>query len=212
MNWLTSRIENGSQSLKDCIVMKRYEKGMTILSAEDEIKGVLIVKKGKAKVYSLAENGSTHMIKIYEAGELLGEMEILTGRTVFHYVEALETCEMMWISQSLFFDWIKEDSDVSLYIMKQLAEKLYRSATVMKSVVLYPLKYQVLFFIWRHICETKEMVIKKELVVEALGSNTRSINRIIKELDEDGILDNLSGEIIVHEFSKVVQLVSQYES
>lgn len=56
------------------------------------------------------------------------------------------------------------------------------------------------------------MVIKKELVVEALGSNTRSINRIIKELDEDGILDNLSGEIIVHEFSKVVQLVSQYES
>lgn len=212
MNWLTSRIEFGSQSLKDGVAIKRYEKGMTILSAEDEIKGVLILKKGKAKVYSLAENGSTHMIKIYEAGELLGEMEILTGRTVFHYVEALEACEMMLISQSLFFEWIKEDPEVSLYIMKQLAEKLYRSATVMKSVVLYPLKYQVLFFIWRHVCETRELMIKKELIVETLGSNTRSINRIIKELEEADILDNLNGEVRIHEISKVVQLLSQYES
>lgn len=212
MDYLTSRIESGSQKLKDNIIIRHYKKGATILSAEDEISGVLIMKNGKAKVYSIAENGTTHMIKIYEPGELLGEMEVLTNRTVFHYVEALEDCEMILISEFLFFEWIKEDTEVALYLMRQLAEKLYLSATVMKSVILYPLKYQVLFFIWRHICETKELIIKKDLIVETLGSNTRSVNRIIKELHEDGILDNLSGEIIIHQVSKVGHLLSQYDS
>ena len=110
-----------------------------------------------------------------------------------------------------FLKWMERDFNISLYIVRQLAEKLINTGIKMRSAVSYPLKYQVLLYIWKYVSQYKNNCIPKVLIVEELGSNIRSINRILKQLAEEGIIINLSGKIKIEDLNLVLTMMSQYE-
>lgn len=53
--------------------------------------------------------------------------------------------------------------------------------------------------------------ITKDLLVEGVGSNIRSINRIINQLVDEGILDYNSGKIKVKSIEKLKEEVNYYK-
>ena len=118
---------------------------------------------------------------------------------------------MYVIKREHFLKWMEHDFNISLYIVRQLAEKLINTGIKMRSAVSYPLKYQVLLYIWKYVSQYKNNCIPKVLIVEELGSNIRSINRILKQLAEEGIIINLSGKIKIEDLNLVLTMMSQYE-
>ena len=81
----------------------------------------------------------------------------------------------------------------------------------MQSAVRYPLKYQVLLYIWKYTNQYKNTYIPKVLIVEELGSNIRSINRILKQLSEEGVIMNLKGEVKVQDLNSILSMISHYD-
>ncbi|MBM6838358.1 winged helix-turn-helix domain-containing protein, partial [Clostridium saudiense] len=49
--------------------------------------------------------------------------------------------------------------------------------------------------------------IHKDLLVEGVGSNIRSVNRIIKELSNDNIIDYNKGFIKVKDMNKLIDII-----
>ena len=115
--------------------------------------------------------------------------------------------EMYLIKRNEFLEWLKVYFDISLYIRQQLTQKLYETSIQMQLTIINPLKYQVLRYIWRY----KSHLIPKIIIVEGLASSTRRINRILKQLDEDSIINNLNGQIEVEDLSKVLGMISEYD-
>ncbi len=210
MLFLVNEIEK-SDFLNRRYEVRRFEEGKVILNAEEELDSLYIIKRGRLKAYSLSENGSKHLIRIYEEGGLLGDIEMFTKRAVICYVEAIEAGEIYVIKGNDFLNWLQIDFKISLYILEQLAQKLYDTSIQMQSITNYPLKYQVLLYIWQYICQYKGHRIPKTIIVERLGSNIRSINRILKQLDEEGIIHNLNGQIEIEELSKILSMISDYD-
>ena len=210
MLFLVKKLEE-SQFLSNKYCTKPFKSGEVILNAEEELNSLFVIKAGRLKTYSLSENGLKHLIRIYEAGGLLGDIELFTKRDVICYVEAIDEGEMYLIERNDFLEWLKIDFDISFYIMEQLAQKLYETSIQMQSAVIYPLKYQVLLYIWRYVCQYKSHLIPKIIIVEGLASSTRSINRILKQLDEESIIKNLNGQIEVEDLSKVLGMISEYD-
>jgi len=200
-----------SSFLKDKFEMRTFQKDEVILNVEDRIDEVFILKSGRLKTYSLSENGTKHLIKIYEAGELLGDVEVFTDSSVICYLEAMDEGEIYVIKREHFLQWMEQDFNVSLYIVRQLAQKLINTGIKMQSAVSYPLKYQVLLYIWKYISQYKSNCIPKLLIVEELGSNIRSINRILKQLAEEGVIINQSGKIQVDDLNLILSMISQYD-
>ena len=196
------------------LLMKELETS-SFLRGKYEVKSFrkeeIILKSGKLKTYSLSENGAKHLMRIYEAGGLLGDVEVFTDSVVICFVEAMEDGEMYVIKREHFLKWMERDFNISLYIVRQLAEKLINTGIKMRSAVSYPLKYQVLLYIWKYVSQYKNNCIPKVLIVEELGSNIRSINRILKQLSEEGIIINLSGKIKIEDLNLVLTMMSQYE-
>ena len=196
------------------LLMKELETS-SFLRGKYEVKSFrkeeIILKSGKLKTYSLSENGAKHLMRIYEAGGLLGDVEVFTDSVVICFVEAMEDGEMYVIKREHFLKWMEHDFNISLYIVRQLAEKLINTGIKMRSAVSYPLKYQVLLYIWKYVSQYKNNCIPKVLIVEELGSNIRSINRILKQLAEEGIIINLSGKIKIEDLNLVLTMMSQYE-
>lgn len=191
--------------------MRTFQKGEVILNVEDRIDEVFILKNGRLKTYSLSENGNKHLIKIYENGELLGDVEIFTDSSVICYLEGMDDGEIYVIKREHFLQWMEQDFNVSLYIVRQLAQKLINTGMKMQSAVSYPLKYQVLLYIWKYISQYKTNCIPKLLIVEELGSNIRSINRILKQLAEEGMIVNLNGKIQVDDLNLILAMISDYD-
>lgn len=210
MSFFVEELEKSS-FLKDKFEMRTFQKGEVILNVEDRIDEVFILKNGRLKTYSLSENGNKHLIKIYENGELLGDVEIFTDSSVICYLEGMDDGEIYVIKREHFLQWMEQDFNVSLYIVRQLAQKLINTGMKMQSAVSYPLKYQVLLYIFKYISQYKTNCIPKLLIVEELGSNIRSINRILKQLAEEGMIVNLNGKIQVDDLNLILAMISDYD-
>ncbi|MBM6860578.1 Crp/Fnr family transcriptional regulator [Clostridium saudiense] len=178
-----------------------------ILFQNETANSVYIIKKGKVKVYSLTPTGVKYLERIYCEYEIFGELEIFINKPILNYVEALEPCEVIKIPKESFLDWIKYDSDFSLYIHIQLSHKLYTTSVNSKANIVYPLKYRLVFFLWRFLEEHDLDTIHKDLLVEGVGSNIRSVNRIIKELSNDNIIDYNKGFIKVKDMNKLIDII-----
>lgn len=178
---------------------------------QDEISNfVYIMKKGKAKVYSLTTNGINYLEHIYHEYELFGELEVFLDKPALAYVEALENSQVIQIPKKSFLEWIRYDSDFSLYINTKLSEKMYNTCINTKANIVYPLKYRVLFFLSRFFNDYNLPNITKDMLVEGVGSNIRSINRVLKELVEDGILEYNKGFIEIKDFDKAMDVIDTY--
>ena len=207
MNSLSYLLETCPSHIKQDFLNITFNSFDKILFQNEAANSVYIIKKGKVKVYSLTPTGVKYLERIYCEYEIFGELEIFIDKPILNYVEALEPCEVIKIPKKSFLDWIRYDSDFSLYIHIQLSHKLYTTSINSKANIVYPLKYRLAFFLWRFREEHDLDTIHKDLLVEGVGSNIRSVNRIIKELSNDNIIDYNKGHIKVKDINKLLDII-----
>ena len=186
------------------IKFNRFDK---ILIQNELAKHVYIIKKVKVKVYSLTPTGVKYLERTNCENDIFGELEIFADKPILNYVEALEPCDAIKISKESFFNWIKCDSDFSLYIHIELSKKMYHTSINSKANIAYSLKYRLLFFLWKFLDEHNLDTVHKDILVEGVGSNIRSVNRIIKELVDENFVEYNKGFVKVVDMNKLVDII-----
>lgn len=204
MNNLAYYLDTCPEFIKKKFIYTEFNTLDKILRQNDKPSFVYIIKKGKVKVYSLAPTQVKYLERIYCEYNLFGELELFVNKPILNFVEAMEHCEVIKIPKDAFFDWIKYDSDFSLYIHIALSTKMYHTAVNSKANVAYPLKVRIIFFLWNFLNEHKINSLHKDILVEGVGSNIRSINRIIKELVNEDLIEYNKGFIKVKNMDKLV--------
>ena len=86
---------------------------------------------------------------------------------------------------------------------------MYYTSINSKTNVAYPLKSRIIFFMSSFLEEHKVDTIHKDILVEGVGSNVRSINRIIKELVNENLIEYNKGFIKVKDMDKLLDKISQ---
>lgn len=210
MNSLYNFLIDCPKHIRDTFIYIQFNTFDKIIFQNDTSNYIYIIKKGRAKVYSLTTNGDKYLEHIYNEYELFGELEVFLDKPNLSFVETLEPCEVIKITKKSFLEWLKFDNDFSLYINVQLSEKMYNSCVNSKANIIYPLKYKLLFFLWRFLERHNFDSVHKDIVVEGIGSNIRSVNRIIKELSNDGIIEYHKGLIKVKDFDNLVDIINTY--
>ena len=84
---------------------------------------------------------------------------------------------------------------------------MYHTSINSKANVAYNLKDRVLFFLWKFLNEHNLNTVHKDILVEGVGSNIRSINRIIKELVDENFVEYNKGFVKVVDMNKLVDII-----
>lgn len=210
MKNLSNFLESCPQNIKSKFLNIKFNTLDKILLQNETANYVYIIKSGKAKVYSLTSNGVKYLEHIYCEDELFGELEVFINKPILSYVEALEPCEVIKIPRASFLDWLRHDNDFSLYMNIQLSHKMYNASINSKANIVHPLKYRALFFLWRFLEEHNLDTIHKDILTEGIGSNIRSVNRVIKELSDENIIKCNKGFIKVEDFNMVIEMINTY--
>ena len=204
MNNLSYYLDTSPDFIKAKFININFKTFHKILKQNEEPSFVYIIKKGKVKVYSLTPTQLKYLERIYCEYELFGELEVFIDKPILNFVEAVEPCEVIKIPKDTFLEWIKYDSDFSLFIHVQMAEKMYHTSISSKANIAYTLKSRIIFFLWSFLDEHNLDSVHKDILVEGVGSNIRSVNRIIKELVDESLIEYNKGFIKVKDMDKLV--------
>ena len=204
MNNLSYYLDTCPDFIKDKFININFKTFDKILKQNEDPSFVYIIKKGKVKLYSLPPTQLKYLERIYCEYELFGELEVFIDKPILNFVEAVEPCEVIKIPKDTFLEWIKYDSDFSLFIHVQMAEKMYHTSISSKANIAYTLKSRIIFFLWSFLDEHNLDSVHKDILVEGVGSNIRSVNRIIKELVDESLIEYNKGFIKVKDMDKLV--------
>ena len=204
MNNLSYYLDTCPDFIKDKFININFKTFDKILKQNEDPSFVYIIKKGKVKVYSLTPTQLKYLERIYCEYELFGELEVFIDKPILNFVEAVEPCEVIKIPKDTFLEWIKYDSDFSLFIHVQMAEKMYHTSISSKANIAYTLKSRIIFFLWSFLDEHNLDSVHKDILVEGVGSNIRSVNRIIKELVDESLIEYNKGFIKIKDMDKLV--------
>lgn len=159
-----------------------------ILEQGQEPEYVFILLEGEVKVYHLTLNGIHLLEYIYTNGELFGEIEVLNDKPVISDVKASAPCRTIRVDKATFLAWMQADPEFALFIARQTADKLYDACLNSAANIAYPLKYRALYFLW-NASQNGQAGITKDDLMNGLGSIERSVNRIINELVNEGLVE-----------------------
>jgi CRP/FNR family transcriptional regulator len=114
------------RGLDDVKVSNYYPRGSVLFAEGQRPRGVYILCEGRAKVSIGSAEGRTVVLRIAEAGDLLGVNSVLTGRPSGATVETLERCRIDFVSRSEFMKLLAHDNRAYLGVARSLGNKLSR--------------------------------------------------------------------------------------
>ena len=186
-----------------------FEEGDIICKCNEVYKYFYVIIKGNANIYHTCEKGKTYSQSIYGAGDYFGELEIFNKLPFICDVKAITPVKLIRLEDVYFEKWIRESNDVSIYLLKSLCETSYNLSKKAIVDTLYSLKFRICDYIINEyeklrLKKYKKIYLRKELLSENFVVTRRSINRILKELHDNGYIYVMRDKIEILLIDKLI--------
>ena len=111
------------QALEAIKYTTAYPKGAVLFVEGQAPRGVFILCRGRVKLSICSSDGKTLILKIAEAGEVLGLSASVSGKPYELTAETLSPCQVNFVKREDFLRFLREHNDVCLRVAEQLSEK-----------------------------------------------------------------------------------------
>src|SRR6266704_2637036 len=112
------------RGLENLKVSKYHARGSVLFVEGQRPRGVYVLCEGRAKVSIASPEGKTLVLRIAQAGDLLGMNATLTGQPYGATVETLERCRIDFIAREDLLKLLDRDKRVYVGVAQALSRKL----------------------------------------------------------------------------------------
>ncbi|HAE92440.1 Crp/Fnr family transcriptional regulator [Tissierella praeacuta] len=209
--------EDFYETLDHCQVVT-VEAGVRFVAVDEVINTIWILLSGQVKALEEYSTGETYTFKKFPAPEVFGEMEALADITKFRATLITESqCVFLNIPVDIYQEFLKNNSQY-LYrrtniILKRVLDeqKHMRMFLMIKSIdriKIYLIQHYQLYA-KDHICILR---ITRQQIAEETGYAVKTVNRVIKKLEEQNLLKIEGQRIIITEiqYEKMFESVENY--
>lgn len=205
------------ETLNRCQVVKVGD-GVRFISVAEEINTIWILLLGQVKALEEYTTGDIYTFKKFPAPEVFGEMEVLADINKFRATLVTETeCVFLNIPVDDYQDLLKNNS-----------QYLYKRTNIILKRVLDEQKHMRMFLMIKSIDRIKIYLIQqyqlnakdyfcvlkitRQQMAEETGYAVKTVNRVIKKLEEEDLLKIEGQRIIIREsqFKVMFKSVEHY--
>ena len=196
-------------NLLKCWRIKHYSKGEIILKQGQKCNEFAIIINGFAEIINISEDGRQYCQAIYKEGNYLGELEIFDGLEYCCNAVAMTNLSILEISSDNFYKLIERDSRFIRILTKDICKSFYSlslkaSEDMMKSVKNRICKLLIEFINDKlYIDNTRKIIIKKSKISDIIGVTNRSVDRVLKDLKDNNIINVKNGYIYIIDIDKL---------
>jgi CRP/FNR family transcriptional regulator, cyclic AMP receptor protein len=96
--------------------------------------GIFILCQGRAKLSTTSRDGKTLIVRVAEAGEVLGLHAVVTGGPYELTVETMQPCQLNFVSRGDLLQFLAEHADASLHASQHLARDCSDAYGVVRTI------------------------------------------------------------------------------
>jgi CRP/FNR family cyclic AMP-dependent transcriptional regulator len=111
-----------------------YPEGALIFVEGQVPRGVYVLCQGRAKLMATNSEGKTFILKIAQAGEILGLHSAVTGMPHELTVETLQPSQLAFIAREDFLRFLRDHGDACLHAAQQLSNDCQSAYEVIRSI------------------------------------------------------------------------------
>lgn len=194
-----------TKEIKDSMFVAEVEKGCNFIVQGEKCKYIFIILRGRAKGIDRQVQGKVYVFKEFLPGRVLGEFECLSGIAEYTItIQAATDCTFWVIPAGLYLDWMRIDGN-ALFLRAQrlLLELTHQTRENRKYLLLNCKDRLIAYFLEQY--EKKQsdgraMIGKsRDEISNATGFCVKTINRNVKNLQEQGYISIQTGKICISE-------------
>lgn len=192
------------------MAIRDYKAKEFILNQGEIYNNMYIVLEGELGIYVESEHGKKYYLSTYRKGNYIGELEMFGSHPYISSVEALTNVKLLELSREDFIKWIKMDKNLNDYFIRTLCDSTYVLCSNMGTNTLYSLKSRICKYFIDNVSsggqgEDMKIAINSEMLGEYMAVTQRSVNRILKQLKESGIIEITKAHIVIKNFEKLLE-------
>jgi CRP/FNR family transcriptional regulator, cyclic AMP receptor protein len=184
-----------------------YPKGATLFVEGQAARGVFILCSGRVKLSTTSIDGRTLIVRISEAGEVLGLPATITGKPYELTADVIEPTQANFITRAEFLSFLREHGEVALRVAQQLAETYHSAVAEMRSIGLSHSAAEKLARFLLDWCANHgqgdaeiraTLTLTHEEIAQMIGASRETVTRLFGDFKKKEILQIKGSTLIVH--------------
>lgn len=186
-----------------CLRVYRFEAQHAVYTALTPQSNLYFLVEGKAQVSYYLATGKQSVIMIITPFSIVGDMEFFDDDVVQMNVITTEVSTFLGIRKSDALQYGYDDAPFLRFIIRYMSDKLRHSGFYQLTSDLPLINRVSAYLLSQPITENQIVMEDKTLIADLLGTTPRHLNRIIKTLENDGIIQWRKGKVIILDLSKL---------
>ena len=179
----------------------KFKRGENLYSPGDPANTLYIVSEGKIKIYRLSESGKEQLIRFLRPGDFTGELALFSDTVHEAYAEAIEDTSVCTITRSEFNELLLKYPSISLKVLSEFSHRLEQSEKQTTRFATERVETRIALFLIECLdrdskSQIVELPMSKRDLASYLGTTPESISRKLTEIEEVGLIEQISNKKI----------------
>jgi len=195
------------------ISMKKKE---TPFLNDELLKQFYIVLKGKIKSFQMnLENAKEQTLFVYRAGDMFDTLVLLDGKPHDVLYEVLETSELLELPIEKVREWLQTNEQFNRHFFPYIASQMRHAEELASDLSLYTTSERLSKLLLQNMNPNDEHYyqllqnLSKTEIAKLLGTVRNVVERHLKELETDNVIENQRKNIYVKDVKKLLESSEQ---
>jgi CRP/FNR family transcriptional regulator, cyclic AMP receptor protein len=193
-----------------------YPKGATLFVEGQSPRGVFVLCSGRVKLSTSSADGRTLILRMSEAGEVLGLPATVTGKPYELTAEVIEPTQANFIARSDFLRFLSENGEAALRVAQQLGETYHSAVAEMRTIGLSHSAGEKLARFLLDLCSDHAktngeirltMTLTHEEIAQIIGASRETVTRIFSDFKKKQFLQVKGSTVVIKNKAALEELV-----
>lgn len=202
-DFLRAFFKNCPENISSGFMLKSYPASCKLIRTDDLCTSVYVLLKGKLQAVEERASESNFLFTELTAVDIAGDFELFSETSSrLITLTTLEECLCLVIPASSYLSWIKTDPNALFIRLQMLIRQMTLQTTTERRNHFLDNKTRLLQLIMQNYQEAGSPDLfrfdkTRENISEHIGCSTRTVNRAVLRLKEDGYLSTDRGKIYI---------------
>jgi CRP-like cAMP-binding protein len=197
---------------------EKVSKGEYVFLECDQPRNLYTVVKGEVKLLKQTEDGRETIVEMAYPGEIFGEEAIFDGQPYPMTAQALDDAELLAISRTDFFTFLRDNPDLALEIITELGTRLREAQNTIRALAMERVEWRiarVLLMLSRKagIVEADgvsiDLPLTRQDIADMAATTVETTIRVLSDFKKMGLVETEKGKIILRDKKHLEEMVSE---
>ncbi len=197
-----------------------YPENAILFMEGQPARGIFILCNGRAKLSTSSSDGKTIILRIAEAGEVLGLSATVSGKPYEVTAETLQPCQANFVATQDFHVFLRENGDAALRVAQELSNNYHAAYAEVRALGLSTSaseKLSRLLLEWSNAAKPKgrnrddgriHVALTHEEIAQLIGTSRETVTRTFADLKRKRLIEVNGATLVIRDRHALEKLVN----